>query len=59
LRSVCLEVRVVSIELSASPERGSSLTLDVRLSLDVSVWQLVERAGALPGVEHVLIEVMS
>lgn len=58
LRGICVEVRVVSIELLSPADGRTTLTLDVRLSLDVSVWQLVERARAAPGVEHVFIEVV-
>lgn len=59
LEEICADVNVTSVELGAAADRRTTLVLEVQLSADVSVLQLLARLKAQTGVERVAIEVGS
>ena len=53
LRKLCTNVRVASIE---SLQESTIVVLDVRLSSEITAWQMLERLRQQAGVEQVRIE---
>jgi putative Mg2+ transporter-C (MgtC) family protein len=58
LAKLCLDVSVANVEVDTAVEPATTLSLDVRLNSEVTIWQLVERLQNQPGVARVWVEVV-